>query len=66
MQDKFGDLLEGWMTGVREMRLETRVERLERIVQTLLPGLVEETKPSPEEDEDGLGKVVRIPGSDTL
>ena len=65
MQDKFGDLLEG-MTGVHEMRLETRVERLERIVQTLLPGLVEETKPSPEEDEDGLGKVVRIPGSDTL
>jgi hypothetical protein len=54
MQDKFGDLLDE-MTGVREMRLETRVERLERIVQTLLPALVEETKPSPEEEDDRLG-----------
>jgi hypothetical protein len=49
-----------------QMRIEARVERLERIVQTLLLALAEETKPPREEEDDRPGEMIRIPHGDTL
>lgn len=53
VRNKFGDMLDR-MTEVSDadqMPIEARMERLERIVQTILLALVEERKPREEEDD---------------
>jgi uncharacterized coiled-coil DUF342 family protein len=51
LRDKFSDLLDQMteVTDGGQMQLEARVERLERIVQTLLLALAEEARLPPEE-----------------
>jgi hypothetical protein len=54
------------ITDDEKMRIEARVERLERIVQTMLLALVRETKSSQEEGDDHLIKIVRLPRGGTF